>query len=129
MGVSKVGGIFVSNKRGVRFDEQSTGVVWEDALTKPHPTAPDVATQHLADELAQLVPEERLAMERTRQEAEPASLFGATEFKIRGLALKSAAKLYHKRRAQKKRLRRLQRDRPPLPASRRLSRRPPLHRC
>jgi len=71
-------------------------------MPKPLPAVTDAATQQLADELAQLVQEELLAMDRTLQEAEPAALFGATEFQIRGLALKIAAKLYQRRLAQKK---------------------------
>jgi hypothetical protein len=61
-----------------------------------------IATQQLLDELAELTQEELLEMDRLLQEADPASLFGATEFKIRDLAHKLAAKLYQRRLAQKK---------------------------
>lgn len=71
-------------------------------MPKSRAAAQDVATQQLAAELAQLVQEELLEMERILQDADPASLFGPTEFQIRDLALKLAAKLYQRRLAQKK---------------------------
>ena len=71
-------------------------------MSKSRSAEQDVATKQLLDELAQLAQEELLEMDRLLQEADPASLFGATEFKIRDLALKMAAKLYQRRLAQKK---------------------------
>ena len=71
-------------------------------MSKSRRAEQDVATQELLDELAQLAQEELLEMERLLAEADPASLFGDTEFKVRDLALKLAAKLYHRRLAQKK---------------------------
>jgi hypothetical protein len=71
-------------------------------MSKSRRAQQDVASQELLDELAQLTQEELLEMERLLQEADPASLFGNTEFKIRDLALKLAAKLYQRRLDQKK---------------------------
>jgi hypothetical protein len=71
-------------------------------MSKSHRSEPDVPSQLLLDELAELTQEELLEMDRLLQEADPASLFGVTEFKVRDLALKLAAKLYHRRLAQKK---------------------------
>ena len=71
-------------------------------MSKSRRAEQDVASQQLLDELAQLTQEELLEMDRLLQEADPASLFGATEFKIRDLALKLAAKLYRRRLAQQK---------------------------
>jgi len=70
----------------------------------PEPLAADqeVITQQLADELSELIEAELLEMVRTLQEAEPAALFGATEFTIRALALKIATKAYQQRLDQKK---------------------------
>jgi len=68
----------------------------------PLATQQDGTAEQLADELSQLVEAELLEMVRTLQDAEPATLFGPTEFKIRDLALKSARKAYQQRLAQKK---------------------------
>ena len=70
----------------------------------PEPLAADqeVITQQLADELSELIEAELLEMVGTLQEAEPATLFGATEFKIRALALQIAKKAYQQRLDQKK---------------------------
>ena len=71
-------------------------------MQEPLRTDQDVATQQLVDELAQLVEAELREMVRTLQQAEPASLFGQTEFTIRNLALQIAAKAYQQRLDQKK---------------------------
>jgi hypothetical protein len=71
-------------------------------MSKSRKAEQDVATQQLLLELAQLVQEELLEMERLLQEADATSLFGATEFQMRDLALRLAAKLYQQRLAQKK---------------------------
>jgi len=60
------------------------------------------AAQALVAELQQLVEEELREMVATLQQAEPATLFGATEFTMRDLALKIAAKAYQQRLDQKK---------------------------
>ena len=71
-------------------------------MSKSCSTEQDVATQELLDELAELAQEELLEIDRLLQEAEPATLFGATEFTLRDLALKIAAKAYQQRLGQKK---------------------------
>src|SRR5205807_9556076 len=94
VGVSKVGGIFVHKREAGRFVEKSTFRVREAVMQEPHAAAQDVPTQQLARELGQLIEEELLEMVRTLEQAEPAALFGPTEFKIRDLALQIAAKAY-----------------------------------
>lgn len=71
-------------------------------MQEPQRTEPDVATEQLTAELLQLVEAEVHAMVRTLQDTTPATLFGETEFKIRDLALRIAAKAYQQRLAQKK---------------------------
>jgi hypothetical protein len=58
--------------------------------------------RELAAAIAEITEEELLEMARALVEAEPAALFGATEFKVRDLALRIAAKAYERRLAQKK---------------------------
>ena len=71
-------------------------------MQEPLAANQDVTNQQLAGELAQLVEDELLEMVRTLQEADTPSLFGETEFKIRAMALKIAAKAYQQRLDQKK---------------------------
>jgi len=71
-------------------------------MQEPRSTDQEVTTQQLASELAELVEDELREMVRTLQDAEPASLFGPTEFKIRALALQIATKAYQQRLEQKK---------------------------
>jgi len=71
-------------------------------MQESHSTEQEVATQQLTDELTQLIEDEVREMVRTLQDAEPATLFGQTEFKMRDLALQIAAKAYQQRLAQKK---------------------------
>lgn len=63
---------------------------------------PDGATEQLTAELTQLIAAEVREMVRTLQDTEPATLFGPTEFTIRDLALRIAAKAYQQRLGQKK---------------------------
>ncbi len=65
------------------------------------PTRQD-QVQELAAAIAEFSQDELVQMAQLLVDAEPATLFGATEFKIRDLALKIAAKAYEKRLAQKK---------------------------
>ena len=70
-------------------------------------TSPEREAQarELAAAIAESSEEELLEIARTLLESEdPASLFGATEFKVRDLALKIAAKAYERRLDQKKTL-------------------------
>jgi hypothetical protein len=102
VGVSKVGGIFVHKHEEVCLGEKSTFALREDDMSEPLPAVQDVAAQQFADELTQAVQGELLEMARLLEGVDPASLFGATEFEIRDLALKIAAKAYQQRLAQKK---------------------------
>jgi hypothetical protein len=62
----------------------------------------EVQAKELAATIAEVSEEELLEIARTLLAAGPASLFGATEFKIRELAHRIAAKAYELRLAQKK---------------------------
>jgi len=62
----------------------------------------EAQAKELAAAIAQVSEEELLEIARTLVEAEPADLFGATEFKVRELAHRIAAKAYQRRLAQKK---------------------------
>ena len=71
-------------------------------MQEKHANDQDVNTQELATELARLAEDELREMVQLLQDADPASLFGPTEFKMRDLALQIAAKAYQQRLAQKK---------------------------
>jgi hypothetical protein len=58
--------------------------------------------RQLAAAITEAAEEELLEIARTLAAADPASLFGATEFKVRELAHRIAAKAYEQRLAQKK---------------------------
>jgi hypothetical protein len=62
----------------------------------------EAQAQELAAAIAEVTEEELLEIARTLVAAEPAELFGATEFKVRQLAHQIAAKAYERRLAQKK---------------------------
>lgn len=62
----------------------------------------EAQVRELAAAIAESTEEELLEIARTLLDCEPATLFGATEFKIRDLALKVAAKAYERRLGQKK---------------------------
>jgi hypothetical protein len=62
----------------------------------------EAQAKELAVAIAAVSEEELLEIARTLVAAEPADLFGATEFKIRALAHRIAAKAYEQRLAQKK---------------------------
>jgi hypothetical protein len=102
VGVSKVGGIFVHKREAGRRPEKSTYRVREAVMPTPPRPDQEVTTRQLADELARLVDEELVAMVRALQQAGPDALFGATEFHLRDLALRIAAKAYQQRLGQKK---------------------------
>jgi hypothetical protein len=102
VGLSKVGGIFVHKRQVEWFSEKSPLCVREVVMQEPLTTEQEVATQQLTVELTQLIEDEVREMVRTLQNAEPATLFGQTEFTIRDLALQIAAKAYQQRLAQKK---------------------------
>lgn len=62
----------------------------------------DAQARELAAAIASASEEELLLIARELLDAEPATLFGATEFKIRELALKIARRAYEAHLAQKK---------------------------
>lgn len=71
-------------------------------MPEPRSAEQEAQARELAQAIAAVSEEELLAIARTLVEADPASLFGATEFKVRDLALRIAAKAYERRLAQKK---------------------------
>jgi len=71
-------------------------------MTEARTAEQEAQAQELAAAIAEVSTEELLAMARTLVEADPASLFGHTEFAIRALAHRIAAKAYELRLAQKK---------------------------
>jgi hypothetical protein len=102
VGVSEVGGKFVHKSLGSRFEEKSTSDIRENAMKEVNPER-EAQARELAAAIAESSEQELLQIALTLLEAEePASLFGDTEFKIRDLALKIAAKAYEQRLAQKK---------------------------
>jgi hypothetical protein len=113
VGVSQVGGKFVHKSADGRFDEKSTYELRDSVMNETSPER-EAQARELATAIAASAEEELLAIARTLLDADPASLFGATEFQIRDLALKIAAKAYEQRLAQKKRLRSFLRDLPRL---------------
>ena len=62
----------------------------------------EAQARELAAAIAESTEQELLEIARTLIEAEPETLFGDTEFKIRDLALKIAAKAYEQRLAAQK---------------------------
>jgi hypothetical protein len=62
----------------------------------------EAQARELAAAISAVTEEELLEIARVLVDAEPADLFGATEFKIRDLAHQIAAKAYEQRLAQKK---------------------------
>jgi hypothetical protein len=62
----------------------------------------EARARELAQAIAEVTEEELLEIARTLVDAEPAALFGATEFKVREWALRIAAKANERRLAQKK---------------------------
>jgi hypothetical protein len=102
VGVSKVGGIFVHNQSQDNLGEKFPFALREDTMPETLPPDQDVAAQQLAEELRDAIEDELREMVQLLQQADPASLFGPTEFKVRDLALKIAAKAYQQRLAQKK---------------------------
>jgi hypothetical protein len=62
----------------------------------------EAQAKELAAAITEVAEEELLEIARTLVDADPASLFGQTEFKIRDLAHRIAAKAYERRLAQKK---------------------------
>lgn len=62
----------------------------------------EAQARELAQAIAEVTEEELLEIARTLATADDAALFGDTEFQIRDLALRIAAKAYQQRLAKKK---------------------------
>jgi len=71
-------------------------------MSEPRSAEQEAQARELAQAIAEVTEEELLDIARTLVDAEPAALFGPTEFRIRDLALRIAAKAYQQRLAQKK---------------------------
>jgi hypothetical protein len=66
------------------------------------PAAQEAEARLLAQRIAQAAEQEFLQVARTLVGADTAHLFGATEFKVREIILRVAAKAYEQHLAQKK---------------------------
>ena len=71
-------------------------------MPKPLSTTQEAQAQQLAGEMAAAIQDDLLEMARTLQGSDPASLFGQTEFALRDLAHRIAAKLYERHLGGKK---------------------------
>jgi hypothetical protein len=113
VGVLQVGGEDEHESAEERFDKKSICDLRDSVKTE---TSPEQAAQAraLATAIAASSEEELRAIVRMLLDADAASLLGASEFKIRDLALKIAAKAYEQRLAQQKRLRSFFRELPRL---------------
>jgi hypothetical protein len=102
VGVSKVGGIFVHKTAEARFGKKSTISLRENTMKESLSAAQEAEAQQLAQAIAQAAHDDLLAIARALVAADNASLFGATEFKVRDLALRVAAKAYQQHLGPKK---------------------------
>jgi hypothetical protein len=102
VGVSTVGGIFVHKSIGKRFSEKSTFHIRETAMKESLSAAQEVQAHKLAQAIAQASYDDILDIARTLVASDDASLFGDTEFTIRGLSHRIAAKAYRHHLEQKK---------------------------
>lgn len=100
--VSKVGGIFVHKSEEGRFDQKSTTRIREATMKESLSAAQEEEAQQLAQAIAHAAHDDLLHIARTLVATDNASLFGATEFKIRDLILGVAAKAYQQHLEQKK---------------------------
>jgi len=71
-------------------------------MKEPRTADQEAEAREFATGLTEVAEEELLEIARTLLDAEPAHLFGSTEFKIRDLVHRLAAKAYEQRLAQKK---------------------------
>jgi len=71
-------------------------------MPEPLPAAQEAEARLLAQRIAQAAEHELLQVARTLVGADTVHLFGATEFKVRELLLRVAAKAYEQHLAQKK---------------------------
>jgi hypothetical protein len=72
------------------------------AMKGPLSADQEAQAQALAEAIAEAAKEELLEVARTLVNTDDATLFGETEFKVRGIILKVAAKAYQQHLAEKK---------------------------
>src|SRR5437660_131460 len=104
VGVSTFGGIFVHKTEGRRFAEKSTHRIRGMAMQGPLSAEQEAQAEALAQAIALAAQEELLEVARTLVDTNDATLFGATEFKVRGLILRVAPTAYGQHPAEKRRL-------------------------
>lgn len=82
--------------------EKSTTLILEAPMKESLPPAQEAQAQELAAAIAEAARDDLLQIARDLIAADDASLFGETEFRVRGAILRVAAKAYEQRLAQKK---------------------------
>jgi hypothetical protein len=102
VGFSKVGGIFVHKSLAKRFAEKSTPSIRETTMKESLSGAQEAQAQKLAQAIAQASYEDILDIARTLVATDNASLFGDTEFTVRALSHRIAAKAYRQHLDSKK---------------------------
>src|SRR5262249_11023822 len=102
VGVSQVGGKFVHKSLEGRFHEKSTSDIRDSAMKQALSDEQEAQARELAQAIAQGAADGLLEIAPALVASDPPSLFGATEFRVRDLALKIAAKAYERRLDQKK---------------------------
>jgi hypothetical protein len=101
VGVSKVGGIFVHKSGDRRIFEKSTSQLREKAMKQALSAEQEAQAQELAAAIAELAQDDLLEVARTLVATTNATLFGETEFTIRDISHRVAAKAYEKHLDQK----------------------------
>jgi hypothetical protein len=102
VGVSKVGGIFVHKSLAKRFAEKSTPSIRETTMKESLSDTQEAQAQKLAQAIAQASYDDILDIARTLVATDDASLFGDTEFTVRALSHRIAAKAYRQHLDSKK---------------------------
>jgi hypothetical protein len=102
VGSSKVGGIFVHKSTRGRLAKKSTTFLRETVMQEALSPAQEAEAQQLAQAISQAAQDELLQVARLLVGSSPATLFGTTEFQVRDLILRVAAKAYQEHLAQKK---------------------------
>jgi hypothetical protein len=100
--VSTVGGIFVHKRRVSSLGEKSSFPFARPAMLAPLPPDKEAEALQLAATIATAIHDDLLRIARTLVATDRSSLFGATEFTVRDLALGVAATAYEQHLAQKK---------------------------
>jgi hypothetical protein len=99
---SKVGGISVHKSTRGRLAEKSTDTLREPAMQEALSPAQEAQAQQLAQAISRAAQDELLQVARLLVVSSDATLFGPTEFKVRDLILRVAAKAYQEHLGQKK---------------------------